>query len=196
MNEKRNIAIDFVKGVCVLAMLLHHSINYFPLNFPLIKYVRFVTAAFIFITGFIVTHYYLKKYIITDKKIYIRLFIRALKLIVIFTLTNIARVNLTDLIPVTNAMFHFFAYGFFTVVWIRYIYLFLSPKAPGIKWIVTALALPMCFLLSVKSFSVIIGKEHRWIVHDRCSNAFVDLSPGLEKTTDILFKKSPAKFSI
>ena len=78
--------------------------------------------------------------------------------ITIFTLTNVARANLTDLVPITNAMFHFFAYGFFTVVWVRCIYLYLPPKAPGIRWLITALALPIGFLLGVKTFSLILGK--------------------------------------
>jgi len=79
--------------------------------------------------------------------------------ITIFTLTNIARANLTDLVPITNAMFHFFAYGFFTLVWIQYIHLYLSLKARGGKWIIASLALPIGFLLSVKLFSKILGRE-------------------------------------
>jgi VanZ family protein len=77
---------------------------------------------------------------------------------VIFTLTNFIYTNLDDLVPITNAMFHLFAYGFFTMLWIQNIYLFLPMKAPKPKWIVTALALPLCFLLAVKLFSVIFGK--------------------------------------
>lgn len=78
--------------------------------------------------------------------------------ITIFTLTNVARANLTNLIPITNAMFNFFAYGFFTVVWICYIYLHLSAKARGIRWFIVTLALPIGFLLGVKIFSLILGK--------------------------------------
>jgi len=79
--------------------------------------------------------------------------------ITIFALANISRVNIADLVPFTNAMFHFFGYGFFTVVWIRCIYLFLGPKAFGVKWFITALALPIGFLLGVKIFSIILGRE-------------------------------------
>jgi len=84
--------------------------------------------------------------------------------ITIFTLTNIARANLTDLIPITNAMFHFFAYGFFTLVWIQYIHLYLLSKARGYKWIIASLALPIGFLLSVKLLSIILGRE--FVVQD------------------------------
>jgi VanZ family protein len=78
--------------------------------------------------------------------------------ITIFALTNTARANLAELVPVINAMFNFFAYGFFTIVWTRCIYLFLTPKAPSGKWFITAFTLPMVFLLAVRIFSTILGK--------------------------------------
>lgn len=77
----------------------------------------------------------------------------------IFTLTNFTRANLADLVPITNATFHLFGYGFFTMLWLQCIYLFLPMKAPKVKWIITALAVPIGFLLTVKLFSVIFGKE-------------------------------------
>lgn len=77
----------------------------------------------------------------------------------IFILTNLTRANLADLLPITNAMFHLFAYGLFTMLWIRYIHLFLPMKAPKPKWMIAALALPIGFLLTVKLFSVIFGKN-------------------------------------
>jgi len=82
----------------------------------------------------------------------------------IFTLTNFTRANLADLVPITNAMFHLFAYGFFTMLWLQYIHLFLPMKAPKPKWITAALALPIGFLLTVKLFSVIFGKD--FVVQD------------------------------
>lgn len=79
--------------------------------------------------------------------------------IVIFVLTNLTQANLADLLPVTNATFHLFAYAFFTMLWIRHIHHFLSLKAPKPKWLIVALALPTGFLLAVKLFSVISGKN-------------------------------------
>ncbi|MFA5250991.1 MAG: VanZ family protein [Phycisphaerae bacterium] len=78
----------------------------------------------------------------------------------IFTLTNFTRANLADLVPVANAMFNLFGYGFFTMLWIHNIYLFLPMKAPKLKWIITALALPLCFLFAARLFSVILGKDY------------------------------------
>ncbi|MFA5238687.1 MAG: VanZ family protein [Phycisphaerae bacterium] len=77
----------------------------------------------------------------------------------IFALTNLARANLAELVPITNAMFHLFAYGFFTILWLHCIHLYLSMKAPKLEWIVTAMLPPVCFLLIVKSFSLILGKD-------------------------------------
>jgi VanZ family protein len=82
----------------------------------------------------------------------------------IFTLTGFARANLAELVPITNAMFHLFGYGFFTMLWIQNIHLFLLMKAPNPKWMIAALALPLCFLLIVKLFSVIFGKD--FVVQD------------------------------
>jgi len=84
--------------------------------------------------------------------------------ITIFTLTNLTRANMADLLPITDAVFHLFAYGLFTVLWIQYIHLFLLLKAPKPKWLIVALALPMGFLLIVKLFSIIFGRD--FVVRD------------------------------
>jgi VanZ family protein len=77
--------------------------------------------------------------------------------IVIFVSANLTQVNLADVLPATNVivMFYLFAYGFFTILWIRHIHHFLSLKAPKLKWLIVALALPTGFLFAVKLFSVI-----------------------------------------
>jgi len=82
----------------------------------------------------------------------------------IFTLTNLTRANMANLLPITNAVFHLFAHGLITVLWIQYIHLFLPTKAPKPKWLIAALALPMGFLLIVKLFSIIFGRD--FVVRD------------------------------
>ncbi len=77
---------------------------------------------------------------------------------VIFGITNITRANLAELVPVTNAMFHLFAYLIFSMLWVCYMHLFLSLKPPKSKWLIAALAVPIGLLLTVKLFSVILGK--------------------------------------
>jgi len=77
--------------------------------------------------------------------------------ITIFCLTNLARANLTELVPVTNAMFHLLAYAVFTMLWIRQIHP-LPPKTSKPKRLIIALAVPISLLLVVKLFSVISGR--------------------------------------
>jgi len=77
---------------------------------------------------------------------------------VIFGITNITRANLAELVPVTNAMFHLFAYPIFSMLWICYMHLYLSIKPPTLKWLIAALAGPTVLLLTVKLFSLILGK--------------------------------------
>jgi len=78
---------------------------------------------------------------------------------VIFGLTNITRVNLADLLPVTNAIFHLFAYSIFTMLWVQYVQISLSLRPAKPKWLITALAAPIGLLLTVKLFSIILGKD-------------------------------------
>ncbi len=78
--------------------------------------------------------------------------------ITIFALSNLTRVNLVDLLPVTNVAFHLFAYAFFAMLWIRNMHLFLPLKAPNVKWLILASVLPTGLLLAVKVFSVISGR--------------------------------------
>lgn len=79
--------------------------------------------------------------------------------VTIFVLTNIARKSLADFLPVANTAFHLFAYALFTILWIRYMYYFLSLKAPKLKWLIAALILPMGLLLAVSLGSLILGRS-------------------------------------
>lgn len=76
----------------------------------------------------------------------------------IFFLTNLAKADMAELVPAANFLFHIIAYGILALVWIRNMALWLSLKAPGVKWLVTALVLPIVFLLAVKVFSLLLGK--------------------------------------
>lgn len=77
--------------------------------------------------------------------------------ITVFLLANLAHADIADLLPVTSVIFYLFAYGFFTVLWIQYMHLFLSLKAPQPKWLIGALVLPIVILLSVELFSAAAG---------------------------------------
>ncbi|TKJ36647.1 MAG: hypothetical protein CEE38_10080 [Planctomycetes bacterium B3_Pla] len=81
---------------------------------------------------------------------------------VIFVMTNVAQKNLAELLPVASAAFHLFAYAIFTMLWVQCIDLFspgTRPRRTKAKWVKAALAGPVVLLLTVKLFSVILGKE-------------------------------------
>jgi len=78
--------------------------------------------------------------------------------VTIFGLTNLARANIAELLPVTDIVFHLVAYGCFTVLWIRYMNLYLVLKAGKIGWLALAAAVPLGFLVVVKLSSVILGR--------------------------------------
>jgi hypothetical protein len=77
---------------------------------------------------------------------------------VIFGITNVARANLAELVPVAYVLFHLFAYAIFTMLWIQYMRFCLSLMPPKTKWLVSALAGPTALLLTVKLFSIALGK--------------------------------------
>jgi hypothetical protein len=79
--------------------------------------------------------------------------------IVIFGITNLLRANLAELLPVTNTVFHFFAYAFFSALWLYNMYLYTNRKSTVIKWFVMALAVPAVLLIIVKIFSAIMGRH-------------------------------------
>jgi VanZ family protein len=79
--------------------------------------------------------------------------------ITIFLLTNLARTNVADLLPITSVIYYLLAYGLFTILWIQHMRLSLSLRAPQLKWLIGALVLPVAFLSTVKLFSVILGKN-------------------------------------
>jgi hypothetical protein len=78
--------------------------------------------------------------------------------IIIFLLANLARANLTELVPVTNAMFNLFAYATFTILWIWQIHLQAS-KTSRLRQLIIALTVPAGLLLVVRLFSIILGRH-------------------------------------
>lgn len=82
--------------------------------------------------------------------------------ITVFALTNLTRTSLADLLPpAINVAFYLFTYGFFAVLWIQNMNLFLPLKARKLKWLIAASALPTGFLVAVKLFSIISGRDFR-----------------------------------
>jgi VanZ family protein len=78
--------------------------------------------------------------------------------IIIFLLANLARANLTELVPVTNATFNLFAYATFAILWIWQIHPQAS-KTSRLKQLIIILTVPAGLLLVVRLFSIILGRH-------------------------------------
>ena len=85
----RDTAIDFTKGALVLFMVLYHWLNYFfgP-HGRYYDYLRFLTPSFIFITGFMISQIQLRRYESSGRSLSKRLFVRGLKLLIVFLVLN------------------------------------------------------------------------------------------------------------
>ena len=90
-SYSRDSALDFTKGVLVLFMVLYHWVNYFVgIEGPVYPYLRFIPPSFIFISGFLIATVYPTKYGLSNSNLYIRLLVRGLKILALFTLLNLA----------------------------------------------------------------------------------------------------------
>jgi hypothetical protein len=91
ITGERDCAVDFVKGVLVELMILYHTINYFigPQHVVL-KHLDFVTGGFVFISGYVVSAFYTVKYRSNAVQMHMRLLLRGVKIVLLFTLVNLA----------------------------------------------------------------------------------------------------------
>lgn len=76
----------------------------------------------------------------------------------IFLLANVAKANLYNLMPFTNISFHVIAYGFFALVWTQNISRIKALRDSRLKWVITALSVPIVFVLVVKTVSAMTGR--------------------------------------
>lgn len=86
----RIVALDFVKGVLILLMIVYHWGNYFIADVPgFYEVLRFLTPSFILITGAVIGLVYATRYASDHSRAALRLGWRGLKLLVIFTALNL-----------------------------------------------------------------------------------------------------------
>jgi len=76
----------------------------------------------------------------------------------VFALSNLARANIAELLPVTNLLFHFLVYGFVTCVWVKLLSFHSLLKCPQPKWFAAAATFPIALLALVKTTSTILGR--------------------------------------
>ncbi len=90
-SASRVSCLDFIKGVLVLGMVLYHAVNYFaPRLQDLLLYLKFVSGGFIFMSGYIVVAFYGAKWSSAPGRTAVRLVVRGLKLVVLFSAINLA----------------------------------------------------------------------------------------------------------
>lgn len=86
----RDEALDAVRGVLVLVMVVYHWFNYFvEIEWDIYRYLRFVTPSFIFITGFLIPRVYVARHGAVSWRISRRLTERGLKLLLLFAALNV-----------------------------------------------------------------------------------------------------------
>jgi VanZ family protein len=78
--------------------------------------------------------------------------------ITIFGITNLAKANLSKLVPVADALFHFFAYAGLTLVWIKVMNPSLFLKSLKMR-LLLAFGVPLVFLFVVKAASLLLGRH-------------------------------------
>lgn len=84
----------------------------------------------------------------------------AVTAIAIFAATNLSRINLAVLLPITYLSLHLFAYAFFALLWVHYLKRRPSPPTPAQpKWFLMASAVPLALLAGVKIFSALVGRS-------------------------------------
>ena len=92
--------------------------------------------------------------------------------IFIFGITNVARANVAELLPVTSAFFYLSAYAVLTLLWLQCLRVYglrrRSERTP-VQWIMLALAGPVALLLMVKLASMTLGRT--FIVRDMLVSA-------------------------
>ncbi len=81
--------------------------------------------------------------------------------IVIFCMTNNMRTNLVDLLPGKSSMIDPIAYSVFTAIWLQNMTLLFLRNAVKLKFFLIAIGPPVGLLITVKIFSLILGRDFR-----------------------------------
>jgi hypothetical protein len=79
-----------MKGMLVLLMVVYHVLNYLQYEDIPHRYMAFLPCSFIMITGILVTKMYLSERGFSFKTVGLRLSVRAMKLVILFTCLNVA----------------------------------------------------------------------------------------------------------
>ena len=160
---QRISALDFTKGALVLIMVLYHWINYFiGSQWPYYFYLRFLTPSFIFITGFLISHIYFSKYDAADPRLPKRLFVRGLKLMVIFIVLNAARALVLPILSTGSLAAHPLAAQNFVTV-------YLTGNLPVTSKLVSfSILIPIAYLLMLSAALTLALRFYKYTFHAAC----------------------------
>lgn len=90
-SSSRDASFDTVRGALVLLMIVYHVMSIASTAGPeAYRYIRFISGSFIFITGFVITHFMRDAYDRDRGHVTRRLVVRGLKVLALFTALNIA----------------------------------------------------------------------------------------------------------
>jgi peptidoglycan/LPS O-acetylase OafA/YrhL len=163
-KAQRIPALDFTKGTLVLLMVLYHWLNYFTdLQWEQYRYLHFLTPSFIFISGFMISNVYLSKYDSADPRLSKRLFTRAIKIMAVFLILNLARTFVTPLFgPSVLLPNSFETKSIFTI--------FISGNLPasGGKIASFFILVPISYLLAFSGALMLPYRCYRYTFHFLC----------------------------
>jgi len=154
----RDTAIDFTKGALVLFMVLYHWLNYFlgPQG-RYYDYLRFLTPSFIFITGFMISQIQLRRYENSGRSLSKRLFVRGLKLLIVFLVLNVLVYAAQSRVQVSYSLW---GKSLRSLSWAAFV-VGTSRAADGQKSIVFNILVPIAYLLIV-SAGVVLARRVRY----------------------------------
>lgn len=154
----RDTAIDFTKGALVLFMVLYHWLNYFfgP-HGQYYDYLRFLTPSFIFITGFMISQIQLRRYENSGRILSRRLFVRGLKLLIVFLVLNALVYAALSRVQVSQSLW---GKSLRSLSWAAFV-VGTSRAADGQKNVVFNILVPIAYLLIV-SAAVVLTRRVRY----------------------------------
>jgi peptidoglycan/LPS O-acetylase OafA/YrhL len=151
----RDTAIDFTKGALVLFMVLYHWLNYFvgPQG-RYYDYLRFLTPSFIFITGFMISQIQWRRYENSGRSLSKRLFVRGLKLLIVFLVLNALVYAVLSRVQVDYSIW---GKSLRSLSWAAFV-VGTSRAADGQKNVVFGILVPIAYLLIV-SAGVVLARR-------------------------------------
>jgi fucose 4-O-acetylase-like acetyltransferase len=91
VKSVRDLRLDMVKGVLVLLMIVYHAMSIATTaTVEDFRYLRFVSGSFIFITGYMISRFFAPAFARDATTAAARLIIRGIKLLLVFTVMNVA----------------------------------------------------------------------------------------------------------